>query len=673
MVIRDFDLKTNAPADDKSRRESPQDASFGTASPLDRFASGVIDYVIILMPFVYLIIAPFERAMKESALYSDHLAITVLSSLAIAAGLLFVISYQAVLIYIWGATVGQRIMGLSTRSVWTDDKIKLSQAFLRALIWALSWAAFGIPLLAIFSNRLRRPFHDRIADALVVSLRKERSVRSPTLYESALVKGIFWAVGTIVVAVGGFVLFTALHSLDNQRDLVSNLESENVLCETISEATAEWPNENGAQPERLSVALSLYAAGVTDRKCLQAEVEYLHKFDEPSPLLYLAKSFVYADRPELSDKYLERICSRFQNSTECHMSRVIQAVADEDWDTMQAQFALLKSSGYVYPAIWAVRQFLKHEDYHSADEYLSLIPESHELSEFVSPARAKTLWALNRQEEALGVESVAYSTLGVESKLDLSSYMCFEKIWSNCDAVKNNSCETFSKISRTYDDVLNSTVSSLAYLRLYECNSEGPPDYEKLLSYPLNDNVKALTAALSASGTDGFSDLLDDVSNDESTSSIFSAEVSRRLAERAKSLPLLKQLTLEWQTKPATPSWQKVGLTLFKKLYSLHEYKLSTDIASRMNTTLEMAPVNRSIAEDFVVAAFKSGHLDLAHEIFNRYAKNYPLPILNGQQFTQPAKANLNASALRMTASEDDSFNAIAKKLTEPRNSEAGP
>lgn len=657
MVIRDSDFHFSKSADDEKVHHE-RAHHLATASPLDRFAAAIIDYVILVMPFVYLIIAPFERAMKESALYSDQLAITLLTSLAALAAVFFVVSYQAIFIYLWGATVGQRLLGLNTRSIWADDKIKLSQAYLRATIWALSWVLFGVPLLALFSNRLRRPFHDRISDTIVISHRKGRSVLPPTVYESALVRGIVWSFGFAFVVIAAVVLFSALRSLDQQKDLISSLESENVLCESISEAMQDWPDEKSASVDRLSVALALYAANSIDRKCLQAEVEYLHRFDEPSAKLYLAKSFIYADRPELSDKYLERICARFQNSTECKMSRVIQAVADEDWDAMQSQFALLKSSGQVYPAVWAVRQYLKHEDYKSAEEFLALIPETHELSDFASPARAKILWALDRHEEAVGVESVAYSNMSVESKLDLSSYMCFEKIWSDCAALKTNSCEMFNRITKTYDDVLNSTMASLAYLRVYECNADGAPDYEKLLSLPVNDNVKALSAALSAPGTEGFSEILDEVENDSTGTGVFAAEVSRRLAERAKSLPLLKQLALEWQGKPSTPSWQKVGATLFHKLYNMHEYDISTEIAAKLNDSLEIGPNRKLLFQDFVVSAFKSGRRDLAREWMNSYAKTFPMP-----RKESSIEATLGPKALRMTASEDDSFVAIAQKI----------
>jgi hypothetical protein len=41
------------------------------ASPLDRFASAMIDYMICLMPLIYLVLSPFQRAIKEAALFAN--------------------------------------------------------------------------------------------------------------------------------------------------------------------------------------------------------------------------------------------------------------------------------------------------------------------------------------------------------------------------------------------------------------------------------------------------------------------------------------------------------------------------------------------------------------------------------------------------------------------------
>ena len=653
MVIRDDDTQSNSnslPAGDAGAHSHAHvNTDLRSASPLDRFASGVIDYLIVAMPFVYLILAPFERITKETALYSDQASTTFTTVFAVLSGCSFIILYQSLLIWAWGGTVGQLILGLRVRSIWADEKIRLSQAFLRATLWGVSWLMLGVPLLAIFSNRLRRPFHDRVADTYVISTRSERAVKAPTLRESALIRSLMWALCAMLVFVLGNVVVSSFRGFDQQKDLISTLESEDTLCELVSEAQADWPQKNEAPADRLSVAMSLFAAGAIDRKCLQAEVENLHKLDEAGPGLYLVKSFVYSDRPELSDKYLDRVCSRFADSPECHMSVVIRAVADEDWDTMQSEFEHLKKSGLVYPAIWAVKQYLRHEDYQSAEVFLDEIPDSRALSEFINPSRAKILWALNRRDEASGVESVAYSTLGVESKLELSSYMCFEKIWFNCDAASEHSCETFSKIANGYDDVLGSTEASLAFLRLYECKGGANPNYEKILNFPLNENVKALAAALNSPGTDGFTDLLDEAD----TSGPFAAEVSRRLVERAKSVSLLKQLEAEWRDRPATRSWQKVGATLFRKFYDMHEYKLGTEVADLMNSQIDPAPANKNLFEKFIVSAFKSGDVEHARVIFARYEKYFPMPV---------SRTSSSTDQLRMTASEDP-FQVVVRSL----------
>ena len=594
-----------------------------SASPLDRFASGVIDYLILGMPFVYLILAPFERISRESALYSEHGALTIVSVLGVVAALFFLVLYQALMTWAWGGTVGQLILGLRVRSIWGEEKIRLSTAALRAVLWLLTWAFLGVPLLALFSNRLRRAIHDRITDTYVISLRQGRAVRAPSLQESALVRGVLWAFGMVALLFGLAVLWSLLGSSHRERAWVAALESEGTLCEAVSEAQSNWPSVMGPTPDRLNVAMALYAANVIDRKCLQAEVEVLHLTKEASAALYLVKSFVYADRSDISDQYLENVCAEFSESPECKMSTVIRAVSEDNLDVMQSALSELKKTGLVYPAIWAVRQYLKHEDYRSAEEFLTEIPNQREFSEFINPARAKILWALDRRDEAAGVEAAAYATMGVDAKVDLSSFMCFERIWNSCEAVKERSCETFSNLVSNYDDMLSANAASLAYLRIFECK-EGPhPNYEKILNEPINENAKALAGALSSPGTDGFTDLLEDSDG----AGPFAAEVSRRLVERTKSVSLLKEIKNDWLMRPATSSWQKVGATLFRKFYDLKEYRLGSEVAMQLNSQLEPNSNNKNLFEQFIVTLFKMGDVEKARGLFLRYEQFYPLPM----------------------------------------------
>nr|WP_280865295.1 RDD family protein [Falsiroseomonas frigidaquae] len=66
------------------------------------------------------------------------------------------------------ATPGQAVMGLAVRSDADATAPSLGQAFTSTTLYALSWAAGGLPLLApLFSGR-HRTLHDLFSGTLVV-------------------------------------------------------------------------------------------------------------------------------------------------------------------------------------------------------------------------------------------------------------------------------------------------------------------------------------------------------------------------------------------------------------------------------------------------------------------------------------------------------------------------
>jgi hypothetical protein len=579
-----------------------------------------------------LVLAPFQRAIKEAAIYDDQWQLTLSTALGAVAVVVVILFYQTITVWLWGATVGKVLMGLSVKNVWEGEKIRLSQSLTRATYWILSWLFLGIPFLSVFSNFRRRPLHDRISDTFVTSLREGRSVLAPSHQEFALVRGVYWAFGTCISLLLFAGAVSTLSSWQKQTELISSLEDENVLCASVSEAQSEWPQENGHEAERLSVAMGLYASGSVDRKCLEGEVENLFSADEESSLLYLAKSFVYADNSELSDRYLEKVCNMNEKSDECRISRVIQNVAENNWQKMEAEFRELTNQSPIYAKIWAARQFLHRENYKMAEEFINRIPNIHGLSDFMVPAQAKILWGLNKKEEALGTEIAAYSTTSDEAKLDLASFMCFEQIWSQCGGLTSKSCSEFGQLVGSLDDSLSGLKSSMTYLRKWECEQKGHADYERLMSLPLHEDVKSLAAALSSQNTDGFSELLDDTSIDES----FANEVSRRMIERTKSASLLKVIGEDWEKSRHTLAWQKVGETLFTHYFTMKNYPESIHVADVLLG--DDTARSKELIEKAVVASIRGGQVERARQFFIQYAQRNPLPTFNAAR--EPASLN---------------------------------
>lgn len=589
------------------------------ASPADRFAAAVIDYLIVLSPFVYLIVAPFQRAMKVSALADDQWGISFAFSLAFIAAAFLIVLYQAICVWRWGATVGKFAMGLRVESVWPTEKINLGQAVTRSFCWLLSCLLLGVPFLAVFANLMRRPMHDRLSDTVVLAVKKEKAVSAPSRHEYSLVRGIYGAFGFCLSV---FVLLQAVLTVSSwkrEAALIRALEGEDVLCAAVGEAQAEWPEVRGEEAERLNVAMALYAAGQVSRKCLEGEVESLFTAEDESPLLYLAKAFVHADQSDLSDSYLEKVCSMKEQSDECHFSRVVQAISASEWDEVEQKFkALDRADTEPYILIWGVRQFLRQENFQKAQDFVSRLPNMKALGDFVIPAQAKILWGLNKNNEALGVEMAAYSAVNNAAKLDLAGFMCFEQLWSTCDSMNSKSCTQLSALAVELDDGLSDLKTSLAYLRKWECEHKSNINYEPLLAIGLHADVRALVLALKTPGTDGFNHLLDDAAIDEE----MTGEVSRRIVERTRSHGLIKLIAEEWTRSRHTLAWRKVGETLFKKYFEMREYGESLKIADVIVSN--SLTVSKGLLEAAVVAAVRSGQTNRAKKFFANYAETYP-------------------------------------------------
>ncbi len=77
------------------------------------------------------------------------------------------------------ATPGQAVMGLAVRSEVDGAAPSLGQAFTATTLYALSWMAGGVPLLAALFSSRHRTLHDLFSDTLVVRSAYLEKARNP--------------------------------------------------------------------------------------------------------------------------------------------------------------------------------------------------------------------------------------------------------------------------------------------------------------------------------------------------------------------------------------------------------------------------------------------------------------------------------------------------------------
>lgn len=649
MVIKDSTYSQKV-----STRHSPTacdvslsklNAEGALASPLDRMASMVIDYSILLTPIIYLILAPFQRMIKEGAIVSSQYQMTYAILFGFIAVIAILLLYQTICILFWGATIGKALLGLQVQSVLQGQRIKFLQSLTRAVFWIFSWFVLCIPFVAVFSNFLRRPLHDRISDTIVVTRYRERVIAKPTRHEVAMANGVYWGFGVIITTFLTVFLIKNISKLEYDAEQISALENESLLCPEVGDAQSEWPREENKEAKRLSVAMALFAAGSIDRICLQNEVEYLFLKSEASPLLYLAKSIIYSDQPEISEKYLEKICAFDPESYECKMSDIVSDVSQEDWESASKKFNFKYENAPVYFIIWAVRQYIERNEYLLAQQFAEKIPNLKILSDFIVPAQMKILWGLHKKTEVRGLETAAYSTLSDEAKLEFSSFICFENLWASCEQAESKSCVQIDDLLTKVEGGLSSIKTSLAYLRKWECENEkagGRNDYKSLEELDLHPDVRALVAGLyekklaekSGKKSDD-QDELSELLNDDTLSDDLVSEISRRMLSQTKSIGSIKILTKNWLNAKETLGWIKTGETLFKKYFEIKQYEDGLKIVDEIFKRTQY--LSKDILENSVVAAMRVGQEIRARKLILLYAESYPLPALIREDSRGPA------------------------------------
>ncbi len=140
------------------------------AEPSQRLVARLVDTLIVGVPLATIV----------TALFSRHTAQTVVAPVAFAAVYLV---YEAVQVALWGRTVGKWLTGIAIVSA-DGERLRVSQALVRSVIYALPPAARPVPVLNViagffwvaevgllYEGAHRQALHDRAAGTLVVNTR----------------------------------------------------------------------------------------------------------------------------------------------------------------------------------------------------------------------------------------------------------------------------------------------------------------------------------------------------------------------------------------------------------------------------------------------------------------------------------------------------------------------
>jgi uncharacterized RDD family membrane protein YckC len=567
------------------------------ARPLDRLAAVIVDLFIVLGPIYILLSAPFKNWMTTNLLAGGgtQMESLIAGMFGIAVGL--VVVYQTFFTYFFRGTLGKLLFDFRVQPMFEGERVSAWDCFIRSWLWIGEIALLGIPFLSIFSNSKRRPIHDRLCDTIVVA-RTNAGVKAPALWERGIVRGMF----AIVLTVGLMTLAAQLRGEIGEKvdSHFSAFEApDSGACEIVSKdldenTVEEDPGAPVDEHQRLSKAMTLYAAGLADKSCLEAEVEREMAEQVPvGPITYLAQAFVYADDPETSNSYLDEVCQSAPESVECHMSQVVSKWSDEDWESVEEAIAKApKGSGYL--EVWGVRHYMKQAQYGRALALLDSSLTERSLAEFAMVQRVKALFNSYREPEAESALMQAVSALPEEAGHDLTAWVCAQQLQNGCSATETPACQHFQKDLKdeTQEIDFEQTNAALAQVLTLECRNEGKIDYMSFQDAVQNDDWSTFFRAnlkrqREDKGTAG--ELFSKLIMSPEAPELLKVEAARRWAQFA-DLAQLEDMIEQWRDLSSREVWVKEGNILFQRLAELHQAKLALKVANYLVQGESLSP-----------------------------------------------------------------------------------
>lgn len=355
--------------------------SIPIASVSDRFVAFILDF-LIFSPIISLLTAGLMRQTKTIFMLNTGASQGMLAAAMVCIAVFaLVVLLQTAFLFHWQATPGQLFMQMRVESFpHVQGRLSLNQCLLRSLMWCTGFALLAVPFIEIASHPLRRAFHERASDTVVVTL-KQNYDEGPHPLESRFIGSWLRMSFLFLLLIGVLGFFKTYYSL--QAGFYREETTVDNLCKEMKD-TDLWGIS------RLDAALSLYLLNEITSECLNKEAEAFLWSDpvNSQELAYLAK-FVAADEAAQAD-YYDKICE--SPTKTCSLARYLA----EDGDVEDLEMADDK--------LWTV-QLLQSDEKFSQKDYvgsLKLISDLQtkpSLKTAIEKRYVRGIWALREQAD----------------------------------------------------------------------------------------------------------------------------------------------------------------------------------------------------------------------------------------------------------------------------------
>lgn len=353
------------------------------ASVADRFLALILDF-FIFSPVISLLIAGLVRQTKTFFLINP-----TSQEGAIAAGLVGVMAVfltmllQAVFLYFWQATAGQVFLQLKVIAYpHHQERLTFNQCLIRSFMWCAGFLLLGLPYLEIVSHPLRRAFHERASDTLVITLKRNPD-DGPLPLESRFISSWLRMSFLFIILFGSLGFIKTYHALigGSYRESASD---SSLLCKEITE-----PALTGVK--RLDAALSLFLLNEISAECLEKEANASLWGDPVNPqgLAYLAK-FLIVDSAVEQKKYFAKVCAE-SHSSACAMARYMRG------NGKRSDLEYADKELWTTRLLWSEEKY-SQKDYEGSLKIIKDLQGKAVLKAALEKRYVRSIWALNEIE-----------------------------------------------------------------------------------------------------------------------------------------------------------------------------------------------------------------------------------------------------------------------------------
>lgn len=387
MVVRDLSFSETQPPRNY-KPSTPATVQLPLAPVTDRFIAFILDF-LVLSPVVSFCVAGILRNLKTVLLLNSESEEAVVIWALFVAGIVCVSSLvQAFFIYFWQATPGQKFLQLEVvsypQALSDHRKLTFAQSFLRPMGWWFGFLLMGVPFLEILGHPLRRAFHERVSDTLVLS-HKHEPVDLPLAVETRYISSTLWIFFGFM-----FVMGLALMGKAYKAAVLEGLNGK----KTVSQAYCpSIPTDRYQGQKRLDVALAMYLADETDDACVYTEAQKAvwALEGEDKALGNLAMAVISEDDKEAA-AYQDLVCTGSEKSEACAISNYLKS-KDKDKGNILRRAGL----GLVSSRLLLLKDSMEQKNYASAVGLIKDLETESPLVGFLNKNLVKAAWILNAQ------------------------------------------------------------------------------------------------------------------------------------------------------------------------------------------------------------------------------------------------------------------------------------